>query len=311
MIAVDLKDGFSTVKSFDDAILPLAKKFKNIVVLNADPSGRAAANNFSKFFSERYFSLGLQEANMTSCASGFTVRGKVPFITGFSSFILGKAWEQIRTGVCYPNLNVKIVGTSHGLFSGEDGAGSHSLEDLALMRVLPNMKIVCPADYYEAVSAVEAAYLNYGPVYLRLSNFELPFLFDESYRFEFGKGRIVREGSDVCIFTLGIGVVNSLLAADLLAEQGISAMVVNLASVKPLDVDLVLDCASKVKKCFTVEDHNIIGGLGSAVAEVLGAPLVRIGMEDRFGESGKVGDLFRKHGLDSVGIFERVRATKI
>ncbi|MFH1284227.1 MAG: transketolase C-terminal domain-containing protein [Candidatus Peregrinibacteria bacterium] len=263
------------VSAFEESAIKLAKKYPNIVLFNCDCSRAAGAEKFLKYFPDRYFNLGLAEANMVSCAAGFCVRGKIPFITGLSAFVTGKAWEQIRDGICYPNLNVKLICV--GL----------AVCDIAQMRCLPNMKVVCPADYREAAAVFDALLEDYGPTYVRL--YEGGGEAVTSGDFEFGKVGVLKEGSDVCIFAFGKMVIESLKAAKILEDNGINAEVVNVSSIKPIDEAGIVKCASGKKLCVTVEDHNIIGGLGSAVAEVLGemAPvsLLRMGIEDRFGES--------------------------
>lgn len=289
----------------------MGAKYKNIVALDADLSCSTKTAKFGAEFSDRFFNIGIAEANMVGVATGMSLKGKIPFAATFAIFSTGRAWEQIRNSVAYPNLNVKIVGSHGGIMSGEDGATHQALEDLAITRVMPNMKVFCPADYWEAKRVVEFMCDDFGPTYLRLFRSGVPKIYDESYRFEPGKGHVLREGSDVTIFAVGAVVQSAVDAAEKLAADGIEARVCNMCSIKPIDKDLILESAEKTKKLFTVEDHNIIGGLGGAVAEVLsetgsGVPLKRIGME-KFGESGKGAELYKKYGLDGEGVYGVIR----
>lgn len=300
----------STAKAFGDAMLRLGSKYKNAVVLDANAGRFLNLGAFARAFPDRYFNFGNAESNMIGAAAGFTVRGKVPFLCSFSMFITGRAWEQIRNAVAYPHLNVKFVGALSGILCGEDGATYQGLEDVALMRAIPNMKVACPADGVETKQILEAMMNDYGPTYLRLANKPSVNLYDEAHAFEFGKAHVYRAGTDVCIFTYGDTFHSSLKAAELLERDGVSTMVVNVSSVKPLDEALVIECAKQASKVVTVEDHQITGGLGSAVMEVLSgsypSKVVRLGM-DGFGESGKSEDLYRKYRLDAIGIYEQVK----
>ncbi len=300
----------STAKAFGDAMIKLAAKHKNVVVLDANAGRFLNLGGFARAFPDRYFNFGNAESNMIGAAAGFTVRGKIPFLCSFSMFITGRAWEQIRNAVAYPHLNVKFVGAFSGILCGEDGATYQALEDIALMRAIPNMKVACPADGVQTKQILEAMMNDYGPTYLRLANTPTTNLYDETYKFEFGRAHIYRAGTDVCLFSCGDTFHSSLRAAELLERDGVSTMVVNLSSVKPLDDALVVECAKQASRIFTVEDHQIIGGIGSAVSEALSseypAKVVRLGM-DGFGESGKSEDLYRKYRLDAVGIYEQVK----
>ncbi|MBD3360467.1 transketolase family protein [Candidatus Peregrinibacteria bacterium] len=297
-------------RAFAESVLKLGKKYPNIVILNTGCSGNIAAEKFSKFFEYRCFNLGMAEENIASCAAGFSVRGKVPFITGKALLLVGKAWEQVCNGICYPNLNVKIVGTHSGLSASGEGVISQAISDIALMRSLPNMSVVCPADYRETLSVFGNVMENFGPTYIRLFEGEIPDIYDKEYSFEFGKASLLKEGRDICIFATGKMVSESLKSVEILEEKGISAMVVNVSSIKPIDEELIVKCGENKKLCFSVEDHNIMGGLGSAVMEVLGeknpVPLVRIGLNDQFGEGARPKDLYKKYGLDYKGITEKI-----
>ena len=302
----------STAKAFGDAMIKLGAKYKNIVVLDANAGRFLNLGGFARAFPDRYFNFGNAESNMIGAAAGFTLRGKVPFLCSFSMFITGRAWEQIRNAVAYPHLNVKFVGAFSGILCGEDGATYQALEDVGLMRSIPNMKVAAPADSVETKQVLEAMVNDYGPTYLRLNNTPTVNLYDDDRKFEFGHSDVYKPGTDVCIFSYGDTFHSSLKAADLLERNGISTMVVSLASIKPLDKALIIECAKQSTEIVTVEDHQISGGLGSAVAEVLTSTypcrITRIGM-DGFGESGKSEDLYRKYRLDVQGVYEQILET--
>ncbi len=301
----------SSQKAFIDTLVRQSGKFRNVVLLAANSATAAGLANFARAYPERFFNFGNAVSTMTGAAAGFTVRGKIPFMCTYALPATGKSWDRIRNYISAANINVKIIGTHAGLLRAEEGAFQQSLEDVSLMRALPNMKVICPADAQETKSAVEAMIMDYGPTYLRLANQPLPELYDDQYRFVFGKGNIYKHGTDVCIFAVGTGMHTALEAANILERDNVSTMIINMASIKPLDSNLVVECARQIPNLVTVEDHDVIGGLGSAVAEVLcdryPSRLLRIGMEG-FGESGKVDDLFRKYRMDAVGIAEKVMA---
>ncbi|OIP80769.1 transketolase [Candidatus Peregrinibacteria bacterium CG10_big_fil_rev_8_21_14_0_10_44_7] len=296
----------ATRAAFGEAIAELGAKYRNIMVLDADLASSTKTLKFAQAFPGRHFNIGIAEQNMMSIAAGMAIKGKIPFACTFAIFATGRAWEQIRNGIAYPNLNVKVVGSHSGIMTGEDGATHQALEDIAVMRAIPNMKVFCPADAYETKAVIASMCEDFGPVYLRLGRSAVPVLYDEKYRFKPGKGDVLRDGTDITIFAVGSTVSRALSAAEILESQGVSARVCNMCSIKPIDEDLILESARKTKKLFSVEDHQIIGGLGSAISEVLaeagsGIPLKRIGMH-KFGESGKDEDLYRKYGLDAEGI---------
>lgn len=300
----------ATRAAFGEAIAELGAKYRNIMVLDADLASSTKTLKFAQAFPSRHFNIGIAEQNMMSIAAGMAIKGKIPFACTFAIFATGRAWEQIRNGIAYPNLNVKVVGSHSGIMTGEDGATHQALEDIAVMRAIPNMKVFCPADAYETKAVIASMCEDFGPVYLRLGRSAVPVLYDEKYRFKPGKGDVLRDGTDVTIFAVGSTVSRALSAAEILESQGVSARVCNMCSIKPIDEDLILESARTTKKLFSVEDHQIIGGLGSAIAEVLaeagsGIPLKRIGMH-KFGESGKDEDLYRKYGLDAEGIVKVV-----
>ena len=301
----------ATRAAFGEALLEVGAKYRNVVALDADLSGSTKTAKFGAEFGDRFFNMGIAEANMISTAAGMALKGKIPFAASFAMFSSGRAWEQVRSSVCYPNLNVRIVGSHAGIMTGEDGVTHHATEDMAITRVIPNLKVFCPADYWETKRVVEFLCEDFGPAYLRLSRSGVPKIYDENYRFEAGKGSVVREGSDVTIFAVGSMVHSALEAAEKLAADGIEVNVCNMCSIKPIDSDLIVEMAKKSRICFSAEDHQIYGGLGGAVAEVMaeagiGVPLKRIGLK-RFTESGKGADLYKKYGLDGDGVYEVVK----
>lgn len=300
----------STQKAFVDTLVKLGGKYKNFVVLNTNVKTPLGLQSFEQTFPERSFSFGNAHKSMVAAAAGFVVRGKIPFLCSYALPATGRAWDDIRNSLSNTPLNVKIVGLNAGLLNGPEGSTNQSLEDVALMRSIPGMKVVCPADSQQARKAIEVMMLDYGPTYLRLMHLPLPRLYDDQYTFVFGKGDIYKSGTDVCIFTYGTTVHTALDAAESLERDGVSVMVVNMASLSPLDEDLVVECAKAVNHVVTVEDHQTAGGLGTAVCEVLSThypmKVLRLGM-DGFGESGNVDDLYRKYGLDGVGIAESIQ----
>jgi transketolase len=301
----------ATRQSYGDALAALGEEFP-IIVLDADLSKSTKTEVFKKKFPDRFFNMGIAEANMMSTAAGLAACGKTVFASSFAMFAAGRAFEQIRNSICYPNLNVKIGATHAGISVGEDGATHQCLEDIGIMRTLPNMVIINPADDVEAKAAVRAACEHDGPVYLRFGRLGVPVVFDENtYKFQIGKGNVLSEGTDVTLVATGLLVEMALKAKELLSNQGISAQVVNIATIKPIDKDLIAECASKTGAVVTCEEHNIIGGLGSAVAEVLcetmPVPMERIGTRDVFGKSGKPAELFKEYGLTPEAIAEAAK----
>ena len=305
----------ATRDSYGNALAELGKEYDNLVVLDADLAGATKTSVFQKAFPNRHIDCGIAEANMTGIAAGMATCGKIPFASSFAMFSAGRAFEQVRNSIGYPHLNVKIGATHAGISVGEDGATHQCNEDIALMRTIPGMVIINPADDVEARAAVRAACEYVGPVYLRFGRLAIPVINDEAtYRFEIGKGVILKEGTDVTIVATGLCVSESLEAAKLLEEEGISAQVINIHTIKPLDEELIVAAAKKTKKVVTVEEHSIIGGLGGAVSELLSekAPtqMLRIGVMDTFGESGPATELIKKYGLDAKSIYEKVKAFK-
>jgi transketolase len=303
----------ATRDSYGNALKALGEKAENLVVLDADLAGATKTGVFMKAFPERHIDCGIAEANMTGIAAGLSTCGYVPFVSTFAMFASGRAYEQVRNAIGYPHLNVKIAATHAGISVGEDGATHQCNEDLALMREIPGMVVINPSDDVEAKAAVEAAYNYYGPVYMRFGRAACPVINDTpEYKFEIGKGITLREGKDVAIIATGIEVAYALEAAEMLAADGIEATVVNIHTIKPLDKELVVNVAKATGKVFTVEEHSIIGGLGSAVAECLcdeyPCKVTRIGVNDVFGESGPAGELIAKYGLDGKSIYEKIKS---
>ncbi len=303
----------ATRESYGNALAELGAQYKDLVVLDADLAGATKTGVFKKAFPDRHIDCGIAEGNMMTVAAGLAAAGKVPFASTFAMFAAGRAFEQVRNSIGYPHLNVKIGATHAGISVGEDGASHQCNEDIALMRTIPGMTVINPADDVEAKAAVKAAIEHEGPVYLRFGRLAVPVINDPaSYRFEIGKGITMREGKDVTIIATGLEVSESLEAAKLLEADGISAEVINIHTIiKPLDTELVVAAAKKTGKVVTVEEHSIIGGLGGAVAEVLAeqAPtkMLRIGVNDTFGESGPAKALIEKYGLDAKSIYEKVK----
>ena len=302
----------ATRESYGNALVELGKKYENLVVLDADLAGATKTGVFKKAFPDRHIDCGIAECNMMGIAAGLSTTGKVPFASTFAMFASGRAYEQVRNSIGYPLLNVKIGATHAGISVGEDGATHQCNEDMALMRTIPGMVILNPSDDVEARAAVEAAYHHEGPVYLRFGRLAVPVINDRpDYKFEIGKGIVLRDGSDVTIIATGLCVSEALGAAEKLAADGISAQVINIHTIKPLDEELVVEAARKTGKVVTVEEHSIIGGLGGAVAETLGeklpTPMLRIGIRDVFGESGPALELIKKYGLDADSIYEKVK----
>ena len=303
----------ATRDSYGNALASLGREHENLVVLDADLAAATKTGIFKKEFPERHIDCGIAEANMIGIAAGLASTGKVPFCSSFAMFAAGRTFEQIRNSVGYPHLNVKIGATHAGISVGEDGATHQCNEDIALMRTIPGMTIINPSDDVEARAAVKAAYEMEGPVYLRFGRLAVPVINDrDDYKFEIGKGVVLKEGTDLTLIATGLEVAESLAAAEKLEAEGISVEVINMHTIKPLDVDLVVHSAAKTGKVVTVEEHSIIGGLGSAVAEVIAekqpAKLLRIGVEDRFGESGPALKLLEKYELDAAGIYKKVKA---
>ena len=303
----------ATRDSYGNALVELGKEHENLVVLDADLAAATKTGVFKKAFPERHFDCGIAESNMAGVAAGLAAAGKVPFMSSFAMFAAGRAFEQIRNSIGYPHLNVKIGATHAGISVGEDGATHQCNEDIALMRTIPGMVVINPSDDIEAKAAVKAAYEYVGPVYLRFGRLAAPVINDHAdYEFKIGKGITLREGKDVTIIATGLMVSAALEAAEMLAKDGIEATVLNIHTIKPLDEELVVKATLATGKVVTVEEHSVIGGLGSAVCDVLceKAPtkVMKIGMNDIYGESGPAAALLHKYGLDGEGVYNKVKA---
>lgn len=301
----------ATRDAYGKALVRLGAVNSEIVVLDADLSKSTKTAEFAKAFPERFFQVGIAEQNLMGTAAGLALAGKIPFASSFAVFATGRAFEQIRNSIAYPRLNVKIAASHAGISVGEDGASHQSIEDVALMRVLPNMTVVVPADARETEKAVEAAINLNGPVYLRLGRLALPMVYEEDYKFKIGQVVELRSGTEATVIANGLMVNKAIKAADILAREGRSIRVLNMHTVKPLDNEAVIKAARETGAIVTAEEHSIIGGLGSAVAEVLvensPVPLVRVGIKDEFGESGKPEELLEKYGLTTNHLVEAIK----
>ena len=302
----------ATRESYGNALVEMGKKYENLVVLDADLAAATKTGIFKKAFPERHIDCGIAECNMAGIAAGLAATGKIPFMSSFAMFAAGRAYEQVRNSIGYPHLNVKIGATHAGISVGEDGATHQCNEDIALMRAIPGMVVINPSDDVEAHAAVAAAREYEGPVYLRFGRLAVPVINDRpDYKFEIGKGVTLREGKDLTIIATGLPVAASLEAAEMLEKDGISAKVINIHTIKPLDTELIIAAAKETGKVVTIEEHSVIGGLGSAVCECLSehapTPVMRIGIQDVFGESGAAVPLLHKYGLDAEGIYNKVK----
>ncbi|MBQ7714401.1 MAG: transketolase family protein [Clostridia bacterium] len=311
-----MADKIATRQSYGEALAELGSKYENLVVLDADLAAATKTGIFKKAHPDRFFDCGIAENNMMGVAAGLALSGKIPFASSFAMFAAGRSFEQVRNSIGYPHLNVKIGATHGGITVGEDGATHQCCEDFALMRVIPGMTVISPADDVEARQVVEAAINYVGPVYMRFGRMAVPVVSPEGYKFEIGKGCLLRDGADVVIIANGVEVSEALDAAEKLAAQGIDAAVVNMATIKPLDCELVVKMAKKTGAVVTAEEHSVIGGLGGAVAECLAenfpVPMKRVGVLDTFGRSGPAKELLKLFKLDSDAIAEAaVEAVKL
>ena len=307
-----MAEKIATREAYGNALAELGEKY-DFVVLDADLAAATKTGTFKKKFPERFFNCGIAEGNMMSVAAGLAAAGKVVFASSFAMFAAGRAYEQIRNSIGYPHLNVKIGATHAGITVGEDGATHQCIEDFALMRAIPGMTVINPADAVEARAAVEAAINFYGPVYMRFGRYAVPVINDkDSFKFEIGKGTTMREGKDVTIVATGMLVSMALEAAEILANEGIDAGVINISTIKPIDKDIILDAARATGAIVTAEEHSIIGGLGSAVSEVVcegcPVPVVKLGIEDKFGRSGKVPPLMEAYGLTVENLVAKTKS---
>ena len=306
-----MAEKIATRESYGNALAALGEKY-DFVVLDADLAAATKTGVFKKKFPERFFDCGIAEGNMMSVAAGIATTGKTVFASSFAMFAAGRAFEQIRNSIGYPHLNVKIGATHAGITVGEDGATHQCFEDIALMRTIPGMVVISPADDVEAKAAVEFAINHYGPVYLRFGRMAVPVINDADYKFEMGKGVNLVDGTDVTFVANGVMVNIAMQAAEALKAEGISARVINIHTIKPIDKDIIIDAAKKTGAIVTAEEHNVIGGLGSAVAEVLcenaPVPMLRVGIEDKFGRSGKVPPLMEMYGLTVENLVAKAKA---
>ncbi len=301
----------ATRDAYGKALVKLGDINNNVVVLDADLSKSTKTYDFGKTYPDRFFNMGIAEQNLIGAACGFATAGKIPFASSFAMFASGRAFEIIRNSVCYPNLNVKICATHAGITVGEDGASHESVEDISIMRSIPNMTVLVPADGVEAEKMIFEAANVYGPMYVRLGRSAVDTIFTEEYKFEIGKGTVLTEGDDVSIIACGIMVNEAIKASEELKKEGINARVINMSTIKPIDKELIIKSAKETKAIVTAEEHSIIGGLGSAVSEVLAEEcptiLKRVGIKDVFGESGNPNDLLEKYGLTYKDIINSVK----
>ena len=306
-----LGDNIATREAYGRALVRLGEQNPDIVVLDADLAKSTKTIKFKEKFPERFFDMGIAEADMMGTAAGLAASGKIAFASTFAIFATGRAWEQIRNSICYTNLNVKIAASHAGIAVGPDGSSHQAIEDIAIMRVIPNMKVVAPADAVETEKAVGALVETPGPAYLRLGRSGVPVLYEETYEFRLGKASVLREGSDVTLIAVGTMVLLALEAAENLAKDGINARVINMSTVKPIDIDAIASAIEETGAIVTAEEHSVIGGLGSAVAETVcemaPAPVVRVGIRDKFGQSGKADELMETYGLTAGRIAEAAR----
>ncbi len=301
----------ATRQSYGEVLEKLGEENKKIVVLDADLSAATKTSIFAKKFPDRFFDMGIAEANMMGVAAGMASCGKIPYVSTFAAFAAGRAYDQIRSSICYPKLNVKICATHCGITVGEDGATHQMLEDMALMRALPNMTVICPSDDVETKYLVEEIAKIEGPVYVRLARLATPGIYDENQTFEIGKAIQIGEGTDATVFATGVVVAEALKAKEELEKEGIHIRVIDMHTIKPIDKDIVIKSAKETKKLISIEDHSIIGGLGSAISEVLTeeypCKLVRMGIKDTFGKSGNAVELMKYFGLTSESIIQSVK----
>lgn len=311
---MNLDKKIATRQSYGEALLELGRENKDIVVLDADLSGATKTKLFAKEFSERFFDMGISEQDMMSTAAGMSTIGKIPYASTFAVFAAGRAYDQIRNSICYPKLNVKICATHAGITVGEDGATHQMLEDISMMRTLPNMTVISTSDDTQTKWAVKEISKIQGPVYLRLSRLATPLIYDENEKFEIGKGKQFGNGTDATVIATGVTVIEALKAKEELAKEGINIRVVDMHTIKPIDKEIIIKSAKETNKIITIEDHNIIGGLGTAVCEVLSEEypkkVVRMGIKDEFGTSGKAEELMKYFKITSKDIVEEIKKNK-
>ncbi len=301
----------ATRQSYGETLVSLGQENKNVVVLDADLATATKTIDFAKEFPERFFDIGIAEADMIGTAAGFATCGKIPYASTFAIFAAGRAYDQIRNSICYPNLNVNICATHSGVTVGEDGATHQMLEDLALMKVLPNMKVFCPSDDVQTKWLIKEVAKVQGPCYVRLCRLATPIIYDENQKFEIGKMVQLGDGTDATVFATGVTVSEALKAQEELKNNGINIRVIDVHTIKPIDEDMIIKCAKETKRLISIEDHNVFGGLGSAIAEVLTekfpTKLERMGIKDEFGKSGKAQDLMKYFKIDKDAIIEKIK----
>ena len=309
---MNMEERKATRQSYGEKLAELGSKNKEIVVLDADLSNATKTSIFAKKFPERFFNIGIAEQDMMGTAAGLSTFGKIPYVSTFAMFAAGRAYDQIRNGICYPNLNVKICATHSGITVGEDGATHQMLEDISLMRGLPNMTVISTSDDTQTKWAVEEISKINGPVYLRLCRLDTPLIYEKNKTFEIGKAEQIGDGTDATVFATGIVVAEALLAKKELEKQGINIRVVDIHTIKPIDKDMIVKCTKETNKLISIEDHSIIGGLGSSIAEVLSEEfpkkLIRMGIKDEFGKSGKATELLKYYGLTAEDIIKQVKS---
>ena len=307
---MDLNIRKATRESYGEALLELGKENKNVVVFDADLSSATKTSIFAKEFPERFFDMGIAEQNMMSTAAGMSTCGKIPYVSTFAVFAAGRAYDQIRNSICYPNLNVKICATHAGITVGEDGATHQMIEDISLMRTVPNMTVISTSDDTQTKWAVKEISKIQGPVYLRLARLATPKIYEENQKFEIGKAVQIGDGIDATIFATGVTVAEALKAQEILKEKGIEIRVVDIHTIKPIDKEIIIKCAKETKRLISIEDHSIIGGIGSAISEVLTeeypAKLERMGIKDTFGKSGKAEQLMQYFGITAKDLEEKL-----
>jgi len=307
---MNLDKKIATRQSYGEKLAELGETNKNIVVFDADLSGATKTSVFAKKFPERFFDMGIAEQDMMATAAGMATFGKVPFVSTFAMFAAGRAYDQIRNSICYPKLNVKICATHSGITVGEDGATHQMLEDMGMMRALPNMTVISTSDDVQTKWAVEEISKTEGPVYLRLCRLEAPVIYEENQKFEIGKAIQIGEGTDATIFATGVVVSEAIKVKEELEKQGINVRVVDIHTIKPIDKEMIIKCAKETKKLISIEDHSIIGGLGTAISEVLTeeypTKLIRMGIKDEFGKSGKATELLKYYGLTAEQIIKNI-----
>lgn len=301
----------ATRQSYGEALLELGKKNKNVVVLDADLSGATKTDLFAKEFQDRFLDMGIAENNMFATAAGLATCGKIPYSSTFAVFAAGRSYDQIRNSICYPKLNVKICATHCGVTVGEDGATHQMIEDISLMRTLPNMTVISPSDDVQTKWAIEKIADIDGPVYVRLARMKTPIIYEENQTFEIGKAVQIGEGTDATVFATGVTVAEAIKAQEELKQQGIDIRVVDIHTIKPIDREMIIKCAKETNKLISIEDHNIIGGLGSAISEVLTeeypCKLLRLGIKDTFGKSGKAEELMQHFGITAKNIIDEIK----